>query len=182
MAIALFDVIKIFINTLVRLAPLGLYTGSAMSGAVFSDFRGILLFCGFLGNELIALGYKMVLRGTTNPQCALTYSEGGTPFVLPSPISQTVGMFVGFFFMDMYYNSSFNPLKFFLLITFLLITIYSRMNVGCKTLLDAVYCSMIGLLIGIIYYNLVKDYYKADYLNQHITTASDTINNFFKLN
>lgn len=113
MAIALFDVIKIFINTLVRLAPLGLYTGSAMSGAVFSDFRGILLFCGFLGNELIALGYKMVLRGTTNPQCALTYSEGGTPFVLPSPISQTVGMFVGFFFMDMYYNSSFNPLKFF---------------------------------------------------------------------
>lgn len=182
MAIALFDVIKIFINTLVRLAPLGLYTGSAMSGAVFSDFRGILLFCGFLGNELIALGYKMVLRGTTNPQCALTYSEGGTPFVLPSPISQTVGMFVGFFFMDMYYNSSFNPLKFFLLITFLLITIYSRMNVGCKTLLDAVYCSMIGLLIGIIYYNLVKDYYKADYLNQHITAASDTINNFFKLN
>ena len=182
MAIALFDVIKIFINTLVRLAPLGLYTGSAMSGAVFSDFRGILLFCGFLGNELIALGYKMVLRGTTNPQCALTYSEGGTPFVLPSPISQTVGMFVGFFFMDIYYNSSFNQLKFFLLITFLLITIYSRMNVGCKTLLDAVYCSMIGLLIGIIYYNLVKDSYKADYLNQHITTASDTINNFFKLN
>lgn len=56
------------------------------------------------------------------------------------------------------------------------------MNVGCKTLLDAVYCSMIGLLIGIIYYNLVKDYYKADYLNQNITAASDTINNFFKLN
>jgi hypothetical protein len=153
-----------------------------MSGAVFSDFRGILLFCGFLGNELIALGYKMVLRGTTNPQCALTYSEGGTPFVLPSPISQTVGMFAGFFFMDMYYNSTFSPLKFFLLTALLLITIYSRMNVGCKTLLDAVYCAMIGLLIGIIYYNLVKDYYKADYLKQEITTASETINDFFKLN
>jgi hypothetical protein len=182
MTISLFDVVKMFINTSVRLIPLGLYTGSAMSGAVFSDFRGILLFLGFLGNELIALGYKMVLRGTTNPQCALTYSESGTPFVLPSPISQTVGMFVGFFFMDMYYNSTFSPMQFFLLTSFLLITIYSRINVGCKTLLDAVYCAMIGLLIGVIYYNLVKDYYKADYLKEDITAASTTINNFFKLN
>lgn len=182
MTLSIIDVIKIFINTMVRLAPLGLYTGSAMSGAVFQDFRGVLLFCGFLGNELIALGYKMVLRGTTNPQCALTYSEGGVPFVLPSPISQTVGMFAGFFFMDMYYNNKFNPMQFFLLTSLLLLTIYSRMNVGCKTLLDAIYCSLIGLLIGIIYYNLVKDYYKADYLNQNITVANNTINDFFKLN
>ena len=41
---------------------------------------------------------------------------------------------------------------------------------------------LIGLLIGVIYYNLVKDYYKADYLNEDITIASETINNFFKLN
>ena len=181
MTISVIDTLKIFINTLVRLAPIGLYTGSAMSGSVFQDFRGMLLFCGFLGNELIALGYKMVLRGTTNPQCALTYSEGGVPFVLPSPITQTVGFFAGFFFMDMYYNNTFGPMQFFLLTSLLLFTIYSRMNIGCKTMLDAIYCALIGLLIGVIYYNLVKDYYKADYLKQEITTASDTINNFFKL-
>ena len=182
MTISLIDTLKMFINTLVRLIPLGLYAGSAMSGSVFQDFRGILLFCGFVGNEIIALGYKMVLRGTTNPQCALTYSEGGTPFVLPSPISQTVGMFVGFFFMDMYYNNTFNPLQFFLLTSLLLITIYSRMNVGCKTMLDAIYCALIGLLIGVIYYNLVKDYYKADYLKDDITKTNTAINDFFKLN
>ena len=98
MSLSLIDTCKIFINTIVRIMPIALYTGSAMSGAVFQDFRGLLLFCGFLGNELLGLGYRMVLRGASNPQCALTYSEGGTPFVLPSPISQTVGFFAGWGF------------------------------------------------------------------------------------
>ena len=182
MSLSLIDVAKIFINTLVRLEPIGLYTGSLMAGVVFNDFRGLLLFLGFLGNEMIGLGYKMVLRGVSNPQCALMYSESGTPFVLPSPISQTVGFFAGFFFMDMYYNSTFNPSKFFLLTIMIIITIYSRMNVGCKTLLDAIYCTLIGLLTGVVYYSIIKDYYKADYLNSTITQADSAINSFFSIN
>jgi hypothetical protein len=166
----------------VRISPVALYAGSAMSGVVFSDFRGVLLFCGFIGNELLGLGYKMVLRGVSNPQCALTYSESGIPFVLPSPISQTVGFFAGFFFMDMYYNNNFNPLKFLLLSAILIVTIYSRINVGCKTMLDAIYCALIGLLFGVVYYNIIKDYYQADFLQQQITTASADINSFFSIN
>jgi hypothetical protein len=182
MSISLIDTAKIFINTLVRIVPVGLYTGSAMSGVVFQDFRGLLLFGGFLGNELLGLGYKMVLHGVSNPQCALMYSESGTPFVLPSPISQTVGFFAGFFYMDMYYNDTFSAMEFFILTFLMLITIYSRMNVGCKTLLDAIYCTLIGLLFGVVYYNLVKDYYKADYLKKEITEANTDINKFFSMN
>jgi len=182
MSLSLIDTTKIFINTLVRIIPVGLYTGSAMSGVVFQDFRGLILFCGFLGNELLGLGYKMVLHGVNNPQCALMYSEGGTPFVLPSAISQTVGFFAGFFYMDMYYNNTFSAMEFFILTTLMLITIYSRINVGCKTLLDAVYCTLIGLLFGVVYYNLIKDYYKADYLKSTITTANNDINKFFSMN
>jgi len=182
MSLTLIDTIKIFINTLVRIVPVGLYAGSAMSGAVFQDFRGALLFGGFIGNELLGLGYKMVLRGVDNPQCAITYSEGGKPFVLPSPISQTVGFFAGFFFMDMYFNNQFNVMQFIVLTGLLLITIYSRLNVGCKTLLDAVYCSLIGLLFGVVYYNLVKPYYKADFLKQDLQVANDDINKFFTVN
>ena len=182
MSISLIDTAKIFINTLVRIVPVGLYTGSAMSGVVFQDFRGLLLFGGFLGNELLGLGYKMVLHGVSNPQCALMYSESGTPFVLPSPISQTVGFFAGFFYMDMYYNDTFSAMEFFILTFLMLITIYSRLNVGCKTLLDAIYCTLIGLLFGVVYYNLVKDYYKADYLKKEITEANTDINKFFSMN
>ena len=182
MSLSIIDTIKIFLNTGVRLIPVGLYTGSAMSGAVFQDFRGMLLFLGLLGNELISLGYRMILRGVVNPQCALTFSSEGIPFVLPSPITQTVGVFVGFFYMDMYYNNTFSPLKFFILTMMLLITMYSRINIGCKTLLDSIYCSLVGLLIGIIYYNLVQPYYKADYLAPTLAVASEDINKFFTIN
>jgi len=182
MSLSIIDTIKIFLNTAVRLIPVGLYTGSAMSGAVFQDFRGILLFLGLLGNELISLGYRMILRGVVNPQCALTFSSEGVPFVLPSPITQTVGFFVGFFYMDMYYNSAYSPLKFFILTMMLLITIYSRINIGCKTLLDSIYCALVGLLMGVIYYNLVQPYYKADYLTPDLIQASKDINSFFTIN
>jgi len=182
MSLNLIDTLKIFINTFVRIVPIGLYAGSAMSGAVFQDFRGVILFAGFIGNELLGLGYRMVLHGVVNPQCALTYSAEGTPFVLPSPISQTVGFFAGFFFMDMYYNSVFNTTEFIILTGLLLMTIYSRLNVGCKTLLDAVYCSLIGLLFGIVYYNLAQPYYQADFLKSTITKANNDINNFFSIN
>jgi hypothetical protein len=182
MSLSIIDTLKIFINTLVRIVPIGLYAGSAMSGAVFQDFRGLLLFAGFLVNELLGLGYKMVLHGVSNPQCALLYSEGGTPFVLPSPISQTVGFFAGFFFMDMYYNDMFSAMQFFILTFLMLITIFSRMNVGCKNLLDAIYCTLIGLLFGVVYYNIVRPYYKADYMSSTIQTANDDINSFFSMN
>ena len=182
MSLSLIDTIKIFVNTLVRLSPIGLYSGSVMAGVVFRDFRGVLLFLGFLGNELLSLGYRMILHGVVNPQCALTFSSEGSPFVLPSPITQTVGFFAGFFFMDMYYNNTFNPLEFFLLSMMLLMTIYSRINIGCKTLLDSIYCALVGLLLGVVYYNLIQPYYKANYLEKTITKADDAINNFFSIN
>jgi hypothetical protein len=182
MSISIIDAMKIVINTLVRISPVGLYAGTAIAGAAFEDFRGVLLFIGFMGNELLALGYKMVLRGATNPQCALTYSESGTPFALPSPITQTIGFFAGFFYMDMYYNNVFSPMKFFVLTMLQLITIYSRIDVGCKSMLDAIYCSLIGMLSGVVYYSIIKDYYKADYLKENITKADETINKFFMIN
>jgi len=182
MSLSLIDTAKIFINTLVRIVPVGLYTGSAMSGIVFQDFRGVILFCGFIGNELLGLGYKMVLHGVSNPQCALMYSESGSPFVLPSPISQTVGFFAGFFFMDMYYNNTFSAMQFFVLTFLMLITIYSRLNVGCKTLLDAIYCTLIGLLFGVVFYSIAQPYYKADFFKSTILKADTEINNFFKIN
>ena len=182
MSLSIVDTFKILINSLVRISPVGLYAGSAMAGVVFNDFRGYLLFGGFLANELIGLGYKLVLRGIPNPQCALLFSESGSPFVLPSPITQTIGFFSGFFFMDMYYNSVFSPSKFILIVLLLLVTIYSRINVGCKTMLDAIYCALIGLLSGVIYYSLVKDYYKADYMVPVLTQLDDNVNKFFMIN
>ena len=81
----------------------------------------------------------------------------------------------------MYFNSAYNMTTFFGLTIMILITIFSRINVGCKTLLDAIYCTLIGLLFGVVYYNLVQPYYKADYLKSELESANSEINNFFSV-
>ena len=158
------DAFKAILNTVVRLSPIGLYVGSAMSGTVFNDFRGILLLLGFVLNEMLSLGYRIVLKGVENKQCAFLMSIDGSPFVLPSPITQTIGFFYGFLMSEMYNNDQFNPFRFFYATTIMLLTIYSRINVGCKSIIDALYCAILGALIGVIYFALIKDYYRADFL------------------
>jgi hypothetical protein len=73
-------------------------------------------------------------------------------------------------------------MQFFVLTFLMLITIYSRLNVGCKTLLDAIYCTLIGLLFGVVFYSIVQPYYKADFLKSTIIKADTEINNFFSIN
>lgn len=161
----LFTVSIAVLNTLVRLVPIGLYTGSAMNILVMNDFRGIILLLGFLFNEMLSLGYRMFLKGAYNPQCALLMNDEGLPFVLPSPLCQTVGFFFAFTMMDMYYQDEFYPVRFYMMLTLLVATIFSRINVGCKTIIDAMMATMIGCLLGIAYYEIVKDYYRPDYLD-----------------
>ena len=69
---------KAILNTLVRLTPIGLYTGAAMNVLVMNDFRGLILFMGFFFNELISLGYRMFIKGAYNPHCALLMTNQGT--------------------------------------------------------------------------------------------------------
>jgi hypothetical protein len=158
------EVLKTLINTLIRLVPIAFYTGSIISGFLFSDFRAVLLLCGFLVNEIFALGYRLMFRGEVNEQCALMMSLDGTPFVLPAPIIQTAGFLYGFILADMYYSNIFNPYKFSITTVVMLLAIYSRINIGCKTVLDALYCALVGIMIGVVYYSFIKDYYRADYL------------------
>lgn len=185
--VTLIDIIKSLINTLVRLAPISFYMGSGMSAMIFSDFRGVLLFGGFMLNEFIALGYRMVMKGEDRRECALTLSGDGTPFVLPAPITQTVGFFVGFIMADMYAQNTFNPIKFALALVALFITIYSRINVACKSIVDALYCAILGIIIGVVYYVIVKDYYRPDYLNMNggvagvASNIESNLNNFFSV-
>ena len=178
--IALF--IKALINTLVRLLPIGLYTGSAMSSFVFNDFRATILFIGFMINEFIAMGYRLILHSKNNPQCAIVRSENGH-FSLSSPIPQTTGFFVAFYLMKMYEDGEFKSAQFFVTISLLIVVIWSRTNVGCGSTLDMVFSACVGLLLGSGYYWIVRDYYKQDYLKTKDTdndklTYDDV---FFKL-
>jgi len=162
MSISAVSAAKAIINTIVRLSPIGLYSGSALSAFIFSDFRASLLFGGLMMNEGIALGYRMILRGIYNPQCALL-QNGEDFFILPSPITQTIGFIVGFFIAKMFNDGEFLPLNFFGMFVVLTIVIFSRINVGCLGFLDAIYCGLLGIVLGVGYFNLIKDFYRRDF-------------------
>ena len=179
MSVSGISVAKALINTLVRLSPIGLYSGSALSAFIFGDFRATILFAGLMINEGIAFGYRMILRGIYNPQCALL-QNGDDYFVLPSPITQTIGFIVGFFIAKMFNDGEFLPLRFFTMFVILVISIFSRINVGCKGFLDAIYCALLGMVLGVGYFNLVKDYYRRDFYK--VETSEDTsVADFFKM-
>ena len=177
-SISIFSAGTAILNTIVRLIPIGLYTGSGMSGLIFDDFRGTILFIGFLVNEAISYGYRMIFRGIYNPQCALMKTEEDY-FVLPSPITQTFGFFFGFMMAEMYSQDTFLPWRFFVMTTIMMLVIYSRINVGCKSFLDALYCALLGILLGVGYFNIIKDYYKASIYK--VSSLTDTASDFFKL-
>jgi hypothetical protein len=156
------DIIVVLIgilNTLVRLLPVALYTGTIISNIVFDDFRANLLFIGFLINELISFAYKFTLKGTDKAECALL-ADPSNYYVLPSSITQTVGFFFGFILADTYFNNSYKSLKFIVLIIVLALTVFSRINVGCETTMNALIFACIGTAIGVVYYYLIRDYYK----------------------
>ena len=168
---------KAILNTIIRLSPIGLYSGTALSSFLFSDFRATILFAGLMINEGIALGYRMIMKGIYNPQCALLQNVDDY-FVLPSPITQTVGFIVGFFIAKMFNDGEFAPLQFFTLFTVLVLTIFSRINVGCKGFLDAIYCAFLGMVLGVGYFNIVKDYYRRDFYKVDNNSNKD-LSDFF---
>jgi hypothetical protein len=184
MDVNFFTLVKAILNTLVRVTPIGLYAGTIMSSLVFSDFRGTLLIIGFIFNEMISLGYRMMFKALDNPQCAILRS-GETSLTLPSPINQTIAFFIAFILMDMYNSGNFYPLRFFTAIVILLVSIWSRVNVGCSSLLDTLFSTAAGLIFGVAYFSIVYPYYNRDY-NINTDGASSTIStaqqNFFKIN
>jgi len=153
---------KAIMNTFMRLMPIILYGGSILSGLVFNDFRGTLLFLGFLGNEFVSLAYRMMLKSIDNPQCALL-RYGDNNFILPSPLSQTMGFFGAFLLMKMYLEQSFQTVPFFIILILMLLSVYSINNIGCLAFVDALLTCLVGCLFGAMYFYIIKDNYKPDY-------------------
>ena len=65
---------------------------------------------------------------------------------------------MAYFFMDMYQKQNFNVVNFIFLSFILLITMWSRINIGCETAVDCIFAVIIGILIGAVYYRLTQSW------------------------
>ena len=149
---------KIMINTIVRVIPIGLYLATLLSSMLLENNKGLILFMGQAINDLIGLSYRFLLKPRGKVQCAIV-RVGDVYYTMPAPYVQVVAYYCSFFVADMYLNSNYNAVKFVGLVVLLLLTVWSRIDVECKDMLDVVLAFAIGTAVGFVYYYLVRDYY-----------------------
>ena len=152
---------KGIMNTIVRLTPIALYMGTVVSGLVFEMTKAVFMFMGFVLVEIICLIFLFIYKTVENPQCALLKSNEKV-FILPAPIPTSFGFFIAFQFADMQHKKIFQPIKIFFLIVFMFLVIWSRVNIGCHSVLESIFASIIGMGLGFAYYSVIKKFYNDD--------------------
>jgi hypothetical protein len=174
---------KILINTVVRVLPIGLYLATLLSSMMLENKVAMILFFGQLLNDIIGLCYRFILKPSGKIQCAMV-RVGDLYYTMPAPHIQIVSFYFSFFMAEMYFNGKFNSMKFLGLLGILLMTVWSRLDVECKDMLDITLAFSLGCGIGLSYYLLVREYYENKNSNLDIITDSQSnnelINNVFK--
>lgn len=172
---------KGILNTIVRLLPVAIYMGGIMSNLLFDNKKANVLLFGFVLVEGISYAYKIISNAVDSPQCSIVKSDMNF-LTLPAPIPTTVGFLVSFLISDMYNKNNVNPVKLYILLLLFIVTIWSRVNIGCHSIIDSAMGGIIGLIMGFGYYNVVKDYYNSiDYANLKPDNVSDKDAKIFKL-
>lgn len=165
MAFNLFDFIQSLVgilHTFVKFLPLGIYSFAYLSSALFKDGRTGLLLLGLIFNDIIGYIFKRYFKYEANENCAIFSSktEGTSLGFLPNAHSEIVSFLSAFFFSDMWNDSKIDPIPFSFLIVLLVLTAWSRLTIGCKTVKDLMFNIIMGGLLGMLYYYMVKGKYQ----------------------
>ncbi len=160
--IEIFMVLRAIIHTFVRFLPLGLYSFAYLSTAIFKDRRGALLLLGLVINDVIGYLYKRYTKYEPNENCAMFGKKDDTTSIgfLPNAHTEYMSFVAAFFYSDMWYKYSLDFIPFFFILFLLVITIWSRISIGCKTFKDVMFNIIFGAIAGIVYYYFIARYYR----------------------
>mgnify|MGYP001321931959 FL=1 len=164
-----FDVIKALLHTLVRFMPLSLYSFSYLSVAIYKDLRSAILLLGLVLNDIIGLvisSYRP--ENKPNESCAIFQRIKETNLgketklgFLPNTHTEIISFVAGFYFTDMHTKGKIDLLPFWFLISLIVVTLWSRMTVLCKSFRKGVFNIAYGVLFGFIYYKFMQPYYNS---------------------
>tara|TARA_Y100000591_G_C21847804_1_gene709740 strand:+ start:2922 stop:3584 length:663 start_codon:yes stop_codon:yes gene_type:complete len=173
------------LHLLVRFLPLGVFFFTYLSSALYKDLRSAILLSGLLINELFGYLYKKRSERykdktpVFSEQRAGAYSndydntpediktncalfgvdKSGKEFDLNNSHTEFMAFLTSFYFSDMYYKQKLDVVPFITLIFITLLTIWSRMSKSCETPKQVVQNMILGIIFGLLYYYLIKDYY-----------------------
>lgn len=155
-------VLRAILHTFVRFLPLGLYSFTYLSTALFKDRRSAILLLGLIINDVIGFLYKRYNKKEPNENCVIfgTNDNSQSLGFLPNPHTEYMAFVAAFFYSDMWYKYVLDFIPFFFILFLLVVTIWSRISIGCKTFKDVVFNLVFGGLRGIVYYYFVSSYYR----------------------
>lgn len=161
----LIDMLNFFIgllHTFVRFLPLGLYFFTYLSSALYKDLRAAYLLIGLIINDLIGYIYKKYAKIVPDAACAIfgKVSDKTELGFLPNPHTEILSFVASFFYTDMYYKGSIDSVPFIFITAMLLLTIWSRVTIGCKKIKDVMFNIIFGFVRGVIFYYIISDHYK----------------------
>ena len=149
------------LHTLIRFLPLGFYFFTYFSSAIYKDIRSALLLIGLILNDLIGYLYKK--WGEVIPKYNCGVFEKSEKFsdlgFLSNTHTELISFVSSFYFSDMYYKEQLDIIPFVSLLVMLFLTVWSRMNVGCETSKSVMYNIIFGIIWGVLFYFIIKDYY-----------------------
>ncbi len=156
-------------SNLLNILPYSLIISSLMQAIFFSDIRGFLLFSGSIFNEILIkiISFFGDASSSVNRinKCEIfknsNMSLAGN-FGYPSAYMQRIGFFAGFILADNIYYKKYNPIIISCIVFTILGLFFHLISKGCSNLVELVSGSFIGLVAGIIYFFLVKNYFKED--------------------
>tara|TARA_B100001093_G_C26736153_1_gene974542 strand:- start:120 stop:782 length:663 start_codon:yes stop_codon:yes gene_type:complete len=160
--VEILSVIKAIVHTFIRFLPLGLYSFAYLSTAIFKDRRSAILLMGLIINDIIGYLYKRYNKVEPNENCVIFGKQDDTMSrgFLPNPHTLYISFVAAFFYSDMWYKYKFDFIPFIFILFLLILTIWSRIDIGCKEFKDVVLNVVFGALRGIIYYYFVSSYYR----------------------
>jgi len=160
--IEMFMLLRAIIHTFVRFLPLGLYSFAYLSTAIFKDRRGALLLLGLVINDVIGYLYKRYTKYEPNENCAMFGKKDDSSSIgfLPNEHTEYMSFVAAFFYSDMWHKYSLDFIPFFFILFLLVITIWSRISIGCKTFNEVMFNIIFGAITGIIYYYFIAKYYR----------------------
>jgi hypothetical protein len=150
------------LHTFVRFLPLGFYFFAYLSSAIYKDLRAAWLLIGLIINDLIGYVYKKYAKFVPNAACAIfgKVSDKTELGFLPNGHTEIMAFVASFFYSDMYFKGGIDSVPFIFLTAMFLLTIWSRITIGCKTVKDVLYSVIVGFIRGIIYYYIIYSFYQ----------------------
>ena len=158
------SVFKTLLTSFIKLMPIGLYFFTYFSLIIFKDLRAGVLLLGLVLNELFGYAYIKYSNTVRNAECVIFGNDAmdrAFGFINNTHI-EIISFVAAFFVSDMWYKESMNWFMFNFLLAMIILTIWSRMSVGCiNDLTSVIFNVLFGFILGGLFYYFFSETYSA---------------------